>query len=318
VAGKVVKTFTVVNHKQPSGDPSQKLETVFGPVLEEKSTPERTGGQENNVIQNTLEAKEEEVPFKEHENLAPYVEDATYNVANIASEPVEMIARVEDGASVFDMSKPSNLKISNQTFSYQVCLKFPDDYCQKKTGFVTRTEEEVNDDYGKLFDPGITIENDEGYQTEAEEKEGNTEPVDLVLVMFREGRKGYFTLCQISRVKTDPDRVVRKCKVRYMMTQHKDQVEYNASPSNYAERKVRNLALVVTAQEKRDAEDVNIDDIRFNQEVKLFNQSNENSSDEEIENKTSDEENGDIVQMKTKLQKRFPMMNLKQPIQKKI
>ena len=77
----------------------------------------------------------------------------------------------------------------------------------------------------------------------------NAELGDVILVLDREGPKGKFTLGRISSVKTDTDNIVRKVTIKYKLPQ--SGLNHNLVPSayKYAERNVRNLALVVTAQE---------------------------------------------------------------------
>ena len=90
----------------------------------------------------------------------------------------------------------------------------------------------------------------------------NAEPGDVILVLDREGPKGKFTLGRISSVKTDPDNIVRKVTIKYKLPQSGLNQELVPSTYKYAERNVRNLALVVTAQECEEIETINIDEIR--------------------------------------------------------
>ena len=83
-------------------------------------------------------------------------------------------------------------------------------------------------------------------------RERNAEPGDVILVLDREGPKGKFSLGQISSLKIDSDGVVRKVTVKYKLIQNKDNPDYSSMPYKYAERNVRGLALVVTAQERSD------------------------------------------------------------------
>ena len=97
-------------------------------------------------------------------------------------------------------------------------------------------------------------------------KERNAEPGDVVLVLDKEGPKGKFALGRIASVKTDEDGVVRTATIKYKITKSDKKDELNPSPYKYAERNVRNLALVVTAQECKEVETINLDDIRFNKD----------------------------------------------------
>ena len=90
----------------------------------------------------------------------------------------------------------------------------------------------------------------------------NAEPGDVILVLDREGTKGKFTLGRISSVKTDSDNIVRKVTIRYKLTQPGLNQDLVPSTYKYAERNVRNLALVVTAQECEEIEAINIDEVR--------------------------------------------------------
>ena len=84
----------------------------------------------------------------------------------------------------------------------------------------------------------------------------------MILVLDREGTKGKFTLGRISSVKTDSDNIVRKVTIRYKLTQPGLNQDLVPSTYKYAERNVRNLALVVTAQECEEIEAINIDEVR--------------------------------------------------------
>ena len=93
-------------------------------------------------------------------------------------------------------------------------------------------------------------------------REGNCEPGDVILVLDREGPKGKFTLGIIDSVKLDLDNVVRKVTVKYKLPQKGDTLDLTPMPYKYAERNVRGLALVITAQERKEVEIINIDDLR--------------------------------------------------------
>ena len=93
-------------------------------------------------------------------------------------------------------------------------------------------------------------------------KTRNAEPGDVILVLDRERPKGKFTLGRISTVQTDADNIVRKVTIKYKLPQSGLNHELVPSAYKYAERNVRNLALVVTAQECEEIEAINIDEVR--------------------------------------------------------
>ena len=90
-------------------------------------------------------------------------------------------------------------------------------------------------------------------------KTRNAEPGDVILALDREGPKGKFTLGRISTVQTDADNIVRKVTIKYKLPQSGLNHDLVPSAYKYAERNVRNLALVVTAQE---CEEINIAEVR--------------------------------------------------------
>ena len=113
----------------------------------------------------------------------------------------------------------------------------------------------------------------------------NAEPGDdVVIVRDKEGPKGKFTLGITASVKKDEDNIVRKVTVKYKLAQPKDQVDYQAKPYKYAERNVRGLALVVTAQEREEVEGVDVDKIRFDKNIEVSD--DENQDQEENQTKT--------------------------------
>ena len=128
-------------------------------------------------------------------------------------------------------------------------------------------------------------------------KTRNAEPGDVVLVLDKEGPKGKFSLGIIASVKKDDDDVVRKVTVKYKLAQPKDKVDYQARPYKYAERNVRGLALVVTAQERNEIEGIDVDNCRFNKNVDT-SEGEESHPAEEIQPK-SDELFDKIIQTKT-------------------
>ena len=120
----------------------------------------------------------------------------------------------------------------------------------------------------------------------------------MILVLDREGPKGKFTLGRISSVKTDTDNIVRKVTIKYKLPQ--SGLNHNLVPSayKYAERNVRNLALVVTAQECEEIETINIDEVRAlnrpaeNKEYTPIDEENDVPNDhEEVEYDAENQEN---------------------------
>ena len=89
----------------------------------------------------------------------------------------------------------------------------------------------------------------------------NAKPDDIVLILDRESSKGKFTLGRISSVKIDPDGIVRKVTVQYKIFRS-GTLPYESSSYKYVERNVRNLALIVTAEERENLE-VNVDESIF-------------------------------------------------------
>ena len=124
-------------------------------------------------------------------------------------------------------------------------------------------------------------------------KTRNAEPGDVVLVLDRQGLgiKGKFTLGVISSVQTDPDNVVRKVTVRYKLPQNSDNPSsYSPNPYKYAERNVRGLALVVTAQERNKVENIDLDTNRFDKNVSTEDSTDKEDSANEKNKEDSDNE----------------------------
>ena len=94
-------------------------------------------------------------------------------------------------------------------------------------------------------------------------KSRNAQPNDVILILDKEGAKGKFTVGIIDSVKTDPDKVVRKVTVRYKLPQRTTGDDYIPTVTKYTERNVRGLALLVTAEERKESEILSIDDSRF-------------------------------------------------------
>ena len=101
-----------------------------------------------------------------------------------------------------------------------------------------------------------------------------------------------FTIGQISSVKTDSDGVVRKVTVKNKLNQPKNTgVNYSESPYKYAERNVRGLALLITAQEKRDTECVDTDLLRTSPWLYNKDHTEEYNDEENVIDDESHEEN---------------------------
>ena len=90
----------------------------------------------------------------------------------------------------------------------------------------------------------------------------------------------------------DSDGVVRKVTVKYKLNQPKNiGVNYSESPYKYAERNVRGLALLITAQEKRDIEGVDIDILRTSPWLYNKDHTEENNDEENVIDDENHEEN---------------------------
>ena len=117
---------------------------------------------------------------------------------------------------------------------------------------------------------------------------------DVILILDREVEKGKFTTGIIDSVKVDPDNVVRTVTVKYKLKQKKKKKEtddirnYSPTATKYVERNVRGLALLVTAEERKQIEKVDLDLLRFNFPKKspLVDQS-EGAADQDDDNDKS-------------------------------
>ena len=128
----------------------------------------------------------------------------------------------------------------------------------------------------------------------------------MILVLDHEGPKGKFTLGRISSVKTDPDNIVRKVTIKYKLPQSGLNHDLVPSAYKYAERNVRNLALVVTAQECEEIEAINIDEVRARNRPKETEDytpldeendvPNDNFRNEEAENDAKNQENEEVFE----------------------
>ena len=130
----------------------------------------------------------------------------------------------------------------------------------------------------------------------------NAEPGDLVLILDREIKKGKFTSAVVDSVKKDPDNVVRKVTVKYRTEQKCDAKQYKPSAFKYTERSVRGLALLVTAEDRKNSEKINIDEVRLcldkypkyewddDKKTVKWSQNSENNSNDD-ENNVGNEDN---------------------------
>ena len=88
-------------------------------------------------------------------------------------------------------------------------------------------------------------------------KSRNTQPGDVVLILDKEAPKGKYTLGIIDAVKVDDDGVVRK--LRQSCT---NEVLINM-PYKYAQRNVRGLALLITAEERNELQEIDLYEVRL-------------------------------------------------------
>ena len=91
-----------------------------------------------------------------------------------------------------------------------------------------------------------------------------------------------------------------KVKVRYKPKQKKDDdVEKNIpSATKYTERNVRGLALLIIAEERKETEDLNIDELRFRYQKKTEAEERNSGYDDEKKDTGNDDEKNDDVDNK--------------------
>ena len=89
------------------------------------------------------------------------------------------------------------------------------------------------------------------------------QPGDVALILDKEVRKGKFTPAIVDTAKEDTDKHVRKVTLKYRTPQKCAAREYKPTVFKYTERNVRGLALLVTAEERKNSENINLDDIRL-------------------------------------------------------
>ena len=91
----------------------------------------------------------------------------------------------------------------------------------------------------------------------------NCQPGDVILILDREHARGQYTIGIIDSVKVDPDNVVRKVTEKYKVRQKGDAAKYEPNVYKYLERNVRGLAMLVTVEERKNLESINLDDLRL-------------------------------------------------------
>ena len=94
-------------------------------------------------------------------------------------------------------------------------------------------------------------------------KSRNTQPGDVVLILDKEAPKGKYTLGIIDAVKVDDDGVVRKATVKYKLRQSGTNEVLINMPYKYAQRNVRGLALLITAEERNELQEIDLDEVRL-------------------------------------------------------
>ena len=81
-------------------------------------------------------------------------------------------------------------------------------------------------------------------------KSRNASVGDIVCILDKEDIPGHFTLGEISSVKMDEDKIVRKVMVRYKLKNKGVGSKYTPACEKFCERNVRGLALLVTKKER--------------------------------------------------------------------
>ena len=124
----------------------------------------------------------------------------------------------------------------------------------------------------------------------------NVKVGDIVLILDKESQKGKFTMGEIDAVKLDEDNIVRKVTVRYKLKQRNNSPAYSPTVNKYTERNVRGLALLITAEERKETENINIDDYRFSvprnkKQQNVDNTVNQDDPSEELDTVVNDEDN---------------------------
>ena len=79
----------------------------------------------------------------------------------------------------------------------------------------------------------------------------------------KETQKGKFVRGLVDSTKVNSDKYVRKVTIKYRVPQKCAPIVYKPSAFRYTEKNVRGLALLVAAEDRKDAENINIDDLRL-------------------------------------------------------
>ena len=118
-------------------------------------------------------------------------------------------------------------------------------------------------------------------------KSRNMRPGDVALILDKEVRKGKFTPAIVDAAKVDEDKLVRKVTLKYRTPQKwstREEVEkYKPTVFKYTERNVRGLALLVTTEDRKKSENINLDDIRLSVKQKKLGTNSESDDDKKDE-----------------------------------
>ena len=135
----------------------------------------------------------------------------------------------------------------------------------------------------------------------------NMQPGDVALILDKEVQKGKFTPAIVDTVKIDEDNIVRKVTLKYRVPQKCTVREYKPTVFKYTERNVRGLALLVTAEERQNSENINLDDIR------LSMKKNEEIIKDKAESTDENEETNDDSNEGTSANNPIPKPSVKKP-----
>ena len=122
------------------------------------------------------------------------------------------------------------------------------------------------------------------------------EPGAVCLMLDREIQKGKFVCSSlVHSVKVDCDNYVQKVTTKYRVPEKWPAIEYKPSMFRYTERNFRGLALLMAAEDTKNAENINIDDLRLSAPISDSNaddyddliEDNEQSSDEQETNQNA-------------------------------
>ena len=116
----------------------------------------------------------------------------------------------------------------------------------------------------------------------------NSKPGDVIIMLDKELQKGKFVRGLVDSVKKDSDNYVRKVTIKYRVPQKCPAIEYKPSVFRYTERNVRGLALLMAAEDRKNAENINIDDLRLS--APISDSSADDDDDQMKDNESSDEQ----------------------------